>query len=659
MSDAWELLAQWPGGTVPALAAVGDSSVLAATSAGLHISSDGGRSWRWLGLGPTPVPEALVVSSSFERDRTVLLGTGVGLFRSRDGGTRWHPVVVGSRVQCMAATPDFTDAGIVLAGTESDGILRSENGGSEWGGASAGLLDLNVTALALSPDFAADRTALAGTASGLYRSRNGGRAWRLVELGPEAPAIQALAISPTFEDDGFALAGTEADGLFRSDDGGQTWGPVPSFPEPCVTTLAFGPTSDGSRLVVAGTAAGVALSRDGGQSWQVAGSELGAILALTLPGAPVTGGLGSTPAILVGTIDLGVMCHTPGGQPLGPAWTTANEGLAGRAAVGLSVLDRSDTAPVIAVTTLDSGVLVSSDGGASWRASHQGLADLACSSVILVAPKRGSAVAPAIYATFSDGLYLSDDLGAMWRRVELPVTSTTAPSFVSCTESSGDVPPMLVACGRGCLLLSRDGGESWQPLPLPPDRSDLAGAFASPDLARDVTIYAVARVTRANRDGTTEPAGLELWQTDNLGQRWHRWLESPTATVMSVATPVGGGLGTSLLVGHAGRVGRPQRSAQEVRQGERRPLWLEVQLGHLGSAITALAVSPRAHRDRTVLAASDASVFISRDGGETLSAWNHGLNLPLVTGLALATGEGDVLIAYALGLGGTLWRRTV
>ena len=78
------------------------------------------------------------------------------------------------------------------------------------------------------------------------------------------------------------------------------------------------------------------------------------------------------------------------------------------------------------------------------------------------------------------------------------------------------------------------------------------------------------------------------------------------------------------------------RSAQEVRRGERRPLWQEAQIGNLSSAITAIALSPRVSHDRTVVAAADDGVSLSRDGGATFAAWEHGLDVPLVTALALA-----------------------
>ena len=58
----------------------------------------------------------------------------------------------------------------------------------------------------------------------------------------------------------------------------------------------------------------------------------------------------------------------------------------------------------------------------------------------------------------------------------------------------------------------------------------------------------------------------------------------------------------------------------------------------------------------TVLAATNAGVFISRDGGEVFEAWNEGLDNPRVVSLAISpNGE----LVYALGLGGSVWRRAI
>jgi photosystem II stability/assembly factor-like uncharacterized protein len=653
MSDTWELLARWPGGTVAALAVVEmpgwPALVLAATAAGLHVSSDGGRSWRWAGLGPTPVPEALAVSSGFATDHTVLLGTAGGLFRSTDGGRSWRPTLVGSRVQSIAVSPSVAEGGVVLAGTESDGIFRSDDGGSSWLSANAGLLDLNVTAVALSPTFGRDRTCFAATASGLYRSRTGGRAWRLVELGPEAPAVQCLAVSPSFAEDGIVLAGTERYGLFRSDDAGQSWEPVSAFPEPSVTGLAVS-AGAASRSIVAGTAAGVAVSRDGGETWSLEAPELGPILSVVFVDD------GTSEAILAGTIDAGVVRRAADR----PSWSPANHGLAGRATVCLAAAAVPAAAAgdaLLAVASLDAGVLVSPDGGASWTTGRDGLADLAASSVAIV---PASDRAPTLLATFGDGLYRSDDTGSSWRRVVLPGASEAGPSSLSVAGGPGlstsSVRPVLTAGGSG-LHLSVDGGASWRAIPRPDSRAEIVGAAASPDLGRDRTIYVVARAIRLAADGSAEPAGLVFWRSTDLGQHWARWLEAPDATVLPVAVPGAGDLEAAVLVGRPGRVARPLRDAREQRRGERRPIWQEARIGAPRAAVTALALSPHVRRDRTVLAAADAGVYLSRDGGAAFDAWDHGLDVPLITALTVVPTPGGAVTAYALGLGGTLWRR--
>jgi photosystem II stability/assembly factor-like uncharacterized protein len=310
--------------------------------------------------------------------------------------------------------------------------------------------------------------------------------------------------------------------------------------------------------------------------------------------------------------------------------------------------------PLIAVASLAAGVLLSHDGGTSWTTGGTGLADPAASSVAIVETSAGQ---PALLAAFADGVYRSLDVEAGWQPVAVPGHGDARPSRLSALGDGTAGSPLVLAAGPRLLALSEDGGDSWRSLPLPAPEADLVGAAASPDVLRDGTLYAVVRATRVERDGSVVDAGRELWQTANLGQSWSRWLTSPTATVMPVAVPRPGDLAGSVLAGHAGRVARPLPRSQEVGRGERRPLWQETRIGNLSSAITAIAISPHAGRDGTVLAAADDGVYLSRDGGAAFSAWDASLDVPLVTGLAIASAEDGSLTAYALGLGGTLWRQ--
>lgn len=170
----------------------------------------------------------------------------------------------------------------LYAGTQSAGVLRSEDGGETWN--AAGLAPATVKSLA-----ACDGLVAAGTQPpAVFLSRDGGSTWEECRSFrslrrwywwqpadvPHTPYVSALALDGTT-----ILAGIEAARVLRSTDGGKTW-----------SRLRRGIALDCHGLALSGDHAyegaglGPAWSSDGGRTWkrERTGLDRRYVMALTI-----------------------------------------------------------------------------------------------------------------------------------------------------------------------------------------------------------------------------------------------------------------------------------------------------------------------------------------------------------------------------------------
>jgi photosystem II stability/assembly factor-like uncharacterized protein len=228
--------------TVYALAAAGDT-LYAGRASGLYRSDDDGASWRNT-FASLERSDPLAVTALAVADSTVFAGVNGAVLRSDDSGDHWQIVTLASpapQVVALALSPD----GTVIAGTAQDGVFVSTDRGASWIAWNFGLIDLNVYALALSPDFERDHIIFAGTVSGIFESRNGGRSWKETSFPMNAAPVLSLAVSPA----NLIYAGTEAHGLFVSDDGGSSWRQVGEFASSGINAVQV---ADGQAWLLAG-----------------------------------------------------------------------------------------------------------------------------------------------------------------------------------------------------------------------------------------------------------------------------------------------------------------------------------------------------------------------------------------------------------------------
>ncbi|MGA7731092.1 MAG: hypothetical protein WCD37_07445 [Chloroflexia bacterium] len=211
-------------------------------------------------------------------ERIFISTTGGGISRAAcDGNGSWHveSLLRDQRVVCLTADP--LNAGRVYAGTQGNGVLRSDDAGKTW--RACGLTGHIIKAIA------ASRTQpgvlYAGTKPVfVFKSNDGGVTWREMRsfrripwrwlwLSPaEKPFIgyvQAIATSPTAP--GHIAVGIEAGAVVMTTDGGKTWSRHCRGALRDCHSLIFH-ARDGSRLYEGGgTGGGAAFSTDGGRHW--------------------------------------------------------------------------------------------------------------------------------------------------------------------------------------------------------------------------------------------------------------------------------------------------------------------------------------------------------------------------------------------------------
>jgi len=238
-----------PDSRINAFAAVG-SQLLAATDRGVYYSQDRGA--RWTLAGETR--DRRYLSLAALGDAAYAGGDTGELLASLDGGHRWTARVTPFRKLRALAVLD----GHLYAGTDNQGVHVSRDGGLTWQPAGAGLpAHAQVFALAV----ARGRLFAALYSRGLYALSAG--TWS------KAGTVQPLVLVAA---GGALIAGHNPGGLFRSEDAGATWTPL-ALPGD-VGRAPVWEAAAGPWLVLAGVAAGIYVSQDGGRKWYLSSRGL-------------------------------------------------------------------------------------------------------------------------------------------------------------------------------------------------------------------------------------------------------------------------------------------------------------------------------------------------------------------------------------------------
>jgi photosystem II stability/assembly factor-like uncharacterized protein len=330
--------------------------VYVGSTEGLFLSENDGQSWKRLTSSEITV-NAIQVDPKDRRK--ILIGTeSSGIMRSADGGTNWKESNQGfihrqiSRILSDPGRPNQMITGLLSEGARG-GYYLYDVESRDWSSMTAGLqTDTDILSLLILP---VGKGRIAGTGRGAFWQSGEGKAWTRLS-GPITKARVSDLVSDSTN--GWVYAATE-EGVFRSRLFPLTFqSPVTCQLRPRVQSILVGPP--GSTYMYAVSSMGIIRSRNQAANWEVASSGL--------PFRARIQSLAMNPSdrghLLAGTT-LGIFES----RNAGDSWNPLPDPSPGIDIASVIFL-QPDGNFILAADNNAGGVHISSDGGNSWTRLH-------------------------------------------------------------------------------------------------------------------------------------------------------------------------------------------------------------------------------------------------------------------------------------------------
>ena len=429
--------------------------------------------------------------SVYEAAPSTLFATGGGgVFRSLSGGNTWQRIEVGLPGLVYADGLATSTIEPVLYLSSRSGLYRSGNGGDLWVPISTPL-PADGTIYDVSLQRGTSNNIAIATTAGAYVSTDAGSTWNGPGASATSAyfskilfaADGALYLGIQTADAGVFGGAT----LLKSTDGGASWAPLDAQPPELngINQLTASP-ADPQRIFASQYGDTLAMSGNGGSSWSTVplsagGGGCGGINAITPSPS-------SASAVFIGCYVNGLLFSpdvtVP--APVWTSWTIAN----GLTSNGTDTVQPSEIAvhpnypatPIVWTGTEDGGLFRSIDGGTSWAPINNGY-ESAMIRALAPHPLDQSASGAVVLAGYGDtdttttSMYKSSDGGASWlpsmnglnaKRVRsLVIDPTTvddnpftAENFTVYAAGLSLAFPMLINRDGG-IYKSTDAGANW------------------------------------------------------------------------------------------------------------------------------------------------------------------------------------------------------
>ena len=408
-----------------------------------------------------------VVVKDFAKDKTCQTYGNISTAGPKSGGV--YSVAVAAK-----------NPALVLAATETAGIVLSEDGGGTWQA-------LQTPKKAISIAVAAtDSSILFGAfgADGVWKSTDKGKTWAKSSEGIKSPARE-VAISPANAQDVYAIATGGWDGHFyASHDGGKTWtessklandadaNPTEAGGLSSPTNLCINPVNPQELFMSANWRP--AISADGGRTWSESdrGADITCFMDIRFQGTRVYGS----------AMDEGTLVSEDNGKHWKQLWPRKYDTQISGHIWQHAITDNNGKDRIIAAcspwdASFPNRVIVSEDGGTTFKIARAGLPDYRPTANTMwgLSYPRGLAVdrtnpkvaylgmdGDATDGKSGGGIFKSTDGGYTWQQLAHQPGSRRC--FFGLSIDPTDSKRLYWgACGTdGGVWRSEDGGESWQ-----------------------------------------------------------------------------------------------------------------------------------------------------------------------------------------------------
>jgi len=387
---------------------------------GLYTTDNGGESWYWAEIFPGP-SRRTIKSISIDPTNSLILYVGLscpddiskqGLWKTEDGGASWEPLPYfeGMIPSLVKIAP--SDSSTVFVRTEKNDLYKRSGGDDKWEKIDKGLVDVAVNAISNILPF--DNTIYAGTESdGVFVTTDGGSDWIQInnDLAQLASPlyIAALAVDPNYSQR--VYVGTYDDGVFFTNDAGETWidRNTPDLNK-YVRAIAIYPAN--SEVLYVGTRGGVFKTENGGLAW------VGKNTGLTDPWVRCLAIDPTNSLVLYAGTGYqgesgGVFKTTNGGE----MWEDVSTGLPNKPVRSLAIYPIDNQ--IVYAAFKGEGVYLTQDGGENWVQKNNGLTST--NVVSLTISQQNDKIAYA--GTEDEGVFITIDGGDNWVQIDKGLTS--------------------------------------------------------------------------------------------------------------------------------------------------------------------------------------------------------------------------------------------